>query len=40
MAKHNELGKAGEIRAREFLLARGYKFVPQTIKRVNWRLIS
>jgi len=25
MAKHNELGKAGEIRAREFLVAEGYK---------------
>ncbi len=32
MAKHNELGKSGEERAAEYLIARGY-----TIRDINWR---
>lgn len=32
MAEHNELGKEGELRAREFLQTKGYK-----IHHVNWK---
>ena len=32
MAAHNELGKEGELRAREFLQTKGYK-----IRHVNWK---
>ena len=32
MAKHNELGKLGEEKAREYLISKGY-----TIRHCNWR---
>lgn len=35
MAKHNELGKAGEEAAKEYLICKGY-----TIRETNWRCNS